>query len=177
MRIRCGMVAMIVALAVILLMTIPAAAPAAVTLNSYERQIVELVNKERVKRGLCALRVNASLVRAARSHSAEMGTQKFFDHSSLSGETCFKRMVRHGYKRTGYRYWKAGENIYYGAGIYSSPYVVVSSWMKAKSHRAVILTKAFRNIGVGAVETTDGFRACSGSVWFFTLDVGRRIAK
>ncbi len=177
MKTRCGMVAMIAALAVMLLMTVPAAAPAAVTLNSYERQVVKLVNKERAKRGLCALRVNASLVRSARSHSAEMGTEKYFDHSSLSGETCFKRMIRHGYKRSGYRYWKAGENIYYGAGIYSSPCVVVSGWMKSQSHRAVILTKAFRNIGVGAVETKDGFRACGGSVWFFTLDVGRRIAK
>lgn len=177
MKIRCGLVVMLAALTAMLLMTVPAAAPAAVSLNSYEKQVVKLVNKERTKRGLSALRVHASLVRAARSHSAEMGTQKYFDHSSLSGESCFNRMIRHGYKRAGYRYWKAGENIYYGAGLYSSPSVVVSSWMKSKSHRAVILTKAFRNIGVGAVETTDGFRACSGSVWFFTLDAGRRIAK
>ncbi len=175
MKIRCGMVAMIAALAVMLLMTIPAAAPAAVSLNSYERQVVKLVNKQRAKRGLHALRVNASLVRAARRHSTDMSTQKFFGHTSLSGQTCFRRMIRHGYKRTGYRYWKAGENIAWGAGIYSSPVVVVDGWMKSKGHRAVLLTRNFRNIGVGAVKTTDGFGDYDGTVWFFTLDVGRRI--
>ena len=32
-------------------------------------------------------------------------------------------------------------------------------------------------MGVGAVKTTDGFGGINGTVWIFTLDVGRRIAQ
>ena len=49
--------------------------------------------------------------------------------------------------------------------------------MKSPAHRAVILTRAFRDIGVGAVKTTDGYGSIDGTVWFFTLDLGRRIAR
>jgi uncharacterized protein YkwD len=85
--------------------------------------------------------------------------------------------VRHGYTRKGCRYWKAGENLYYGSGLYSSPCVVVDAWMRSETHRAVILTKAFRDVGVGAVKTEDGYAGIDGVVWFFTLDLGRRIAR
>ncbi len=77
----------------------------------------------------------------------------------------------------GFSYWKVGENIYYGSGIWSSPVAVVDAWMKSKTHRAVILTKVFRDIGVGAVKTEDGYGNIDGSVWFFTLDLGRRVAQ
>ena len=46
--------------------------------------------------------------------------------------------------------------------------------MKSPMHRAVILTRAFRDIGLGAAMAADGFRKCTGAVWFFTLDLGRR---
>ena len=50
--------------------------------------------------------------------------------------------------------------------------LVVDAWMKSPAHRAVILTKAFRDIGVGAVKTEDGYANIDGAVWFFTLDLG-----
>ena len=55
------------------------------------------------------------------AHSADMGEQKYFEHNSPDGETWSSRIVRYGYTREGCSYWKAGENIYYGAGLYSSP--------------------------------------------------------
>jgi uncharacterized protein YkwD len=55
--------------------------------------------------------------------------------------------------------------------------VVVDAWMRSETHRAVILTKAFRDVGVGAVKTEDGYAGIDGVVWFFTLDLGRRIAR
>jgi uncharacterized protein YkwD len=158
-----------------LLLATPALA--AVSLNKYEKQLVAEINKQRAKHGLVKLRVNTKLVTAARAHSTDMGQHKYFDHNSPDGEKWSSRIVRHGYKRTGCRYWKAGENLAYGSGLYSSPYVVVDQWMSSKAHRAVILTKAFRDIGVGAVKTEDGYGALDGVVWFFTLDVGRRIMR
>jgi len=54
-----------------------------------------------------------------------------------------------------------------GAGLFSSPVLIVDKWMKSSMHRAVILTQSFRDLGVGAVS--------DGTVWFFTLDLGRRV--
>ena len=169
----------IVIFLVVLIGTLLLATPAlaAVSLNRYEKQLVSEINKQRAKRGLAKLRVNGKLVTAARTHSADMGQNKYFDHNSPNGEKWSRRIVRHGYTRTGCRYWKAGENIYYGTGLYSSPYVVVRQWMRSKAHRAVILTKVFRDIGVGAVKTTDGYAGIDGVVWFYTLDAGRRIRR
>jgi uncharacterized protein YkwD len=166
----------ILILVAVMLGTLLLAAPAfaAVELNKYEKQLVKLVNKQRAKRGLAALRVNGKLVDAARGHSTEMGEVKYFDHASADGEVWSSRVVRYGYKRDGYTYWKAGENIYYGAQLWSSPVACVDAWMKSKAHRKVLLTKVFRDIGVGAVKTETGYGSIDGTVWFFTMDVGRR---
>ena len=166
-------VVLLIALVGTLLLATPSFA--SVSLNQYEKQLVSEINKQRAKRGLAKLRVNGKLVTAARVHSADMGQNKYFDHNSPDGEKWSSRIVRHGYTRAGCRYWKAGENLYYGAGLYSSPYVVVDQWMSSKAHRAVILTKVFRDVGVGAVKTEDGYGSIDGVVWFFTLDLGRRV--
>ncbi|MBE0527896.1 MAG: CAP domain-containing protein [Thermoleophilia bacterium] len=146
-------------------------------LNSYEKRLLALVNKQRAKHSLPQLRTHSRLLSAARAHSAEMGEKKYFSHSSASGQSWSSRIISHGYKRTGYRYWKAGENIYYGCGLYSAPAAVIKAWMASKPHRAIILTRAFRNVGIGAVKTTSGYKSYDGTVWFFTLDAGRRIAR
>ena len=168
-----GIVVVLLVLACSLFLAAPVLA--ATSLNSYEKQVVALVNKQRAKRGLVALRVNVKLVDAARAHSTEMGEHQYFSHASASGGAWSSRIIRYGYTREGYSYWKAGENIYYGAGLYSSPYLVVKAWMGSPGHRAVILTKTFRDIGMGAVKCDRGYSGVDGTVWFFTLDLGRRI--
>lgn len=175
MKLHKSMIIVLIAIVCTLLLAAPALA--ATPLSSYEKQVAALVNKQRAKFGLPQLRVHSKLVEAARVHSADMGQRKYFQHDSPSGETWSSRIVRCGYTRKGFRYWKAGENIYYGSGLYSSPLAVVRAWMKSPAHRAVILTKVFRDMGVGAVKTTDGFGGIDGTVWLFTLDVGRRIAQ
>ncbi len=173
MKTRCGVAILLVAFATLLFANMPAAASATVSLNSYERQLMKCINRERTDRHLATLRISPTLVDSARAHSADMGAHQYFDHNSPSGETWSRRIVRHGYTRQGYRVWKAGENIAWGAGLFSSPVAIVDSWMKSPMHRAVILTKDFRDLGVGAV-SCDGYGSVDGMVWFFTLDVGRR---
>lgn len=150
------------------------ATPAAITLSYNERLLVKLINKERTKRGLHAVSVQINLMRSARAHSADMACHKFFSHNSANGELFYRRIIRYGYSRTGYSSWRAGEDLYYGSGLLSSPVAVVRAWMKSPAHRAVILNRALRDIGVGARVCATGYRGIS-RVTFFTLDMGRRI--
>ena len=175
MKTRSGIVIVLIAIVALLLWTAPVLA--ASQLNPYEQQLLGLVNKERDRHGLAALRVNAKLVDSARAHSADMGEQKYFQHDSPAGETWSSRIIRYGYTDQGCSSWKAGEDIYWGAGLLSSPVAALQAWMRSADHRMVIMTKAFRDIGIGAVKTDDGYGSCTGPVWFFTLDVGRRIVR
>jgi uncharacterized protein YkwD len=175
MKTRTGIIILLIAMVCALSLATPALA--STTLNNYEKQLFAQVNKVRAKYGLSQLRLNDKLITAAREHSTDMGARKYFDHDAPapSAEGWAARIIRCGYTRDRCSYWKIGENIYWGAGIYSSPVAVVDAWMHSKMHRAVLLTKVFRNIGVGAVKTTDGYESIDGTVWFFTLDLGRRV--
>jgi uncharacterized protein YkwD len=166
--------AVLFAALLLLFSTLPAIASAGPALNSYELQLVTCVNLERAQRGLPRLRVSPSLVTSARTHSADMGQRKYFDHNVPGGETWQARVIRSGYSLRGYKVWKAGEDIYWGAGLKSSPVAAVDAWMHSASHRAVILAKGFRDIGVGAIQAPDGGGQASRPVWFFTMDAGVR---
>lgn len=173
MRKRLAVVLCMVALAAPL--ALPGAASATTTLTKLEKQVVTLINKKRAAHGLAPLRVNARLETAARAHSAQMGRRQYFSHDSASGETFTHRVIRYGYTRSGCRYWAAGENIAWGTGLYATAVATVNAWMKSPMHRTVILTRAFRNIGLGAVTWRSGFEGVATPVTFFTMDVGRRV--
>jgi uncharacterized protein YkwD len=168
MKKRIAVISLFVALAALLLATVPAASPA-LTLNPYEQQLVKVINQRRVKHHLARVHIRTSLVVAARSHSTEMDAQQYFAHNSpTTGECWSARLIRCGYTRSGYSFWRAGENIFKISGIYAAfPQTAVKAWMKSPAHRRVILTRRFRDIGVGAV--------MSGDTKYVTLDLGRRI--
>ena len=172
MKTRCGIVILLVALATVLFASMPAAAPASVTLNPFEQALLSRINKVRSNHHLASLRINSSLVASARSHSADMGTRQYFDHNSPSGETWQQRISRFGYTRSGCSYYARGENIYAVSGVYAAfsqatVDTAVKAWMNSSAHRAVILFARFRDIGLGVV--------LSGGTRYITLDSGRRI--
>ncbi len=175
MKARSGIVMLALALVLLLFACTPAIASAKVTLNSYEKQVLKHVNAQRTKRGMAKLTVKRTLTKAARSHSADMGARQYFQHNTLGKATWSRRLIKFGYTRTGYSRWKVGENIRWGAGLYASPYAVVRAWMRSPRHRAVILTRSFRDIGIGARKCKKGYHGVDGPVWFFTIDLGRRI--
>jgi len=83
---RAQRVAIVILLVAVCALFLAGPAVAAVSLNKYEAQLVAQINKVRAKRGLPRLRVNAKLVNAARSHSADMSLHKHFGHDSSNGE-------------------------------------------------------------------------------------------
>jgi uncharacterized protein YkwD len=108
--------------------------------KSYERQIFELANTERVKKNLSPLSWNQSVHDTAQEHSIDMAANGYFSHYDLSGQSPFDRM-----SHAGLDYQKAGENI--AAGESSAVYAHYD-WMNSMGHRTAILGE-YDYIGVG----------------------------
>ena len=117
--------------------------------SSYEAEVVRLVNIEREKNGLSALKADWELSRVARYKSQDMKDKNYFSHTSPTYGSPFQMM-----KSFGISYRTAGENIAKG---YATPEAVVKGWMNSSGHRANILNKSFTHIGVGYVQ--------SGNYW------------
>lgn len=109
-----------------------------------------LVNVQRARHGLRALRQNADLARSSDRHSEDMVSQNYFDHTSPTGETPLARIKASTYlpRRSAYL---VGENIAIGTMQLATPASIVASWMQSPEHRANILNPDFRDSGVGIV--------------------------
>lgn len=122
--------------------------PGEASYTALGRATLCLVNRERRRRGLRALRANRRLARAARGHARDMVRHAYFEHNSRSGARFTSRIARAGYLR-GTASWRTGENLAWGAGSRSTPRRIVRAWMKSPGHRANILNRGFREVGVG----------------------------
>jgi uncharacterized protein YkwD len=109
-----------------------------------------LVNVQRARHGLRALRQNADLARSSNRHSEDMVSENYFDHTSPDGETPLARIKASTYlpRRSAYL---VGENIALGTMQLATPASIVASWMKSPGHRANILNPDFRDSGIGIV--------------------------
>ena len=108
---------------------------------AYEKEVVRLVNEERVKNGLRELTYDWELSRVARIKSQDMRDNRYFSHTSPTYGSPFNMM-----RSFGITYRSAGENIAKGQ---ATPAAVVNAWMNSSGHRANILSPSFTHIGVG----------------------------
>ena len=109
-----------------------------------------LVNRERARRGLRALRTNRRLSKAALAHTVDMVEERYFAHVSESGANVVDRLLGTGYLGR-VRSWLVGENLAWGTDTLSTPRQTVVNWMNSPGHRANILKRRFREIGIGVV--------------------------
>ena len=155
MRVPARAVCLIVAL---LSLAVPATAsaecagtdlrPTSETLTEVRSSVLCLLNKERSSRGMGKLRGNTKLRRAAERHSRNMAENNFFAHVSPGGSTPVERVKAAGYL-SGASSWSVGENIAWGEQNLSTPGEIVESWMKSPAHKANILNRSFRHVGIG----------------------------
>jgi uncharacterized protein YkwD len=117
-----------------------------------EAELLRSINQARARHGALALRVSPALQRAARAHSRAMLRTGTFTHGDWYG-----RLRRHGARgRT------LGETIGWGVGSAGSPGVIVRMWLASPPHRATLLDRGFRYVGVGvAVGSFGGFPGAS----------------
>ncbi|RFU68733.1 LysM peptidoglycan-binding domain-containing protein [Peribacillus saganii] len=121
--------------------TIYIPAKASETPAGVDAQVVKLVNQERAKYKLPALKSDSALARVSRFKSEDMRNKNYFSHTSPTYGSPFQMMKSFGIS---YRY--AGENIAVGQ---TSAQAVMAAWMKSPGHKANILSKNFTYIGVG----------------------------
>ena len=122
--------------------------PTRANLELVRSAVLCLHNRERARHGLPKLRENPLLRRAAERHTDNMVSERFFDHTSPSGSTMVERIRRTGYTKRA-RGWALGENIAWGSGSFATAAQIHRSWMKSPGHRANILQRSFREIGIG----------------------------
>lgn len=144
--------------------------PESANLKQVRSAVLCLLNAERTSRGRRALRANHRLRRAAERHSRNMNRQDFFSHVSPAGSTPLQRVKAAGYL-SGADAWAVGENIAWGEQHLSTPREIVRSWMASPGHRANILNRRFRHVGIGVVA---GSPVAGGGGATYTTAFGKR---
>lgn len=122
-------------------------------LRAIHAQTLCLINRQRKARGLRPLRHRKPLATAARRHAKDMVRRRFFAHTA-PGNLTFDRRIR----SAGYRGPAIGENLAWGSGSLARPAKIVAGWMRSAGHRANILSRRYRAIGVGIVRGTPSGR-------------------
>jgi uncharacterized protein YkwD len=126
-----------------------------------ERALVRAMNRARSSRGLRPLRLDPTLRKAARAHSAEMLRYRYFAHGAFG-----RRLSSFGVRGA-----VIGENLAWGRGVYRRAGVIVGEWIRSPEHRANLLRPGFRRVGVGSLT---GFFAGQRNVLVVTADFAGR---
>lgn len=116
--------------------------------SSYANQVITLVNQQRARNGLGALKRGATTSYVAQLKAQDMVNRHYFSHTSPTYGSPFNMMEHYGL-----RFSAAGENIAYGQ---RTPQEVMNAWMNSAGHRANILNPSFTYIGVGVAKTSSG---------------------
>jgi uncharacterized protein YkwD len=132
-----------------------------------------LLNKERANAGLKPLDNNKRLQKAAQRHNERMVGTGCFDHECNGESDLGKRLESVGYLSGGLSRWAYGENIAWGSGSYGTARSIVNAWMNSPPHRANILSRDFRDIGIGFSSGTPNSNNADGAI--YTTDFGLRI--
>ena len=108
-----------------------------------EKQMLELVNQERVKAGLQPLEADPEMTEVARKHSSDMFARGYFAHDTPEGLSPFDRM-----HAANVRFATAGENLALAPTIQ----VAHTGLMNSPGHRENILRSQFGRVGIGVMD-------------------------
>lgn len=108
-----------------------------------ENEMLQLVNEERAKAGLPALKHDEELTPVARQHSTDMFARSYFSHISPEGDTPFDRI-----RTANITFLTAGENL----AIAQTLPLAHEGLMNSPGHRANILRSTFGRVGIGVLD-------------------------
>jgi uncharacterized protein YkwD len=136
-----------------------AASPASARLSRSDLSLLAAINKARAAYHLAPLRADATLSRAARSHSLDELRRQYFAHGAFAA-----RMNTFGARGP-----FVGENLAWGTGALGSAAHVVELWLASPEHRANLLRPGFTRVGLA---TPVGTFAGQSGVTMVTADFG-----
>jgi uncharacterized protein YkwD len=123
--------------------TLPYRVPSAQSNPELELAVLNLLNLERVQRGLPAFAPHAGLRAAARAHGREMFTYGFLSHRSRDGRTPVQRILNRQV-----RVGLVGENLAYAPDVQTAH----NELMASTHHRQNILLPQFSLIGIAVLD-------------------------
>lgn len=141
-------------------------APQASAMDRAEKQLLDIINRERASKRLPAVRMSQGLVSLARTHSQEMARMNVLMHESARGLSLTERL-----EEAGMAFAANGENVARTNAF--DPETVHRSFMASPGHRANILNPLYDEAGIGIV------LGKGGTVWVtedFIKSTGRRSA-
>lgn len=115
------------------------------SMTADEKEVFDLINKQRTNNGLSALKVDYEVQRVARIKAEDMVSNNYFSHTSPIYGSPFDML-----KSFKISYKTAGENI----AANSSNSGAVNSWMNSSGHKANILNSSFNYTGIGVVSSS-----------------------
>lgn len=117
-------------------------------LDGGERAVVRAINSARTHHGLKRLKPARRLAAAADVHTRSMLVRNYFSHGAFA-----QRVRRFA------RFRRIGETLAYTSRC--SAGLVVRMWMNSPGHRAVLLSRGYRRVGIGRrVGRLGAHRAC-----------------
>jgi uncharacterized protein YkwD len=114
------------------------------------RTLLAAVNRMRHTYGLHPLAYSGALADAATEHARALATTGMFTHNWPTTGRLYSSWIRSFYPARGYRAWSAGENLLWASPGFT-PANAVQQWLDSPTHRKVLLTKSWRELGIGVV--------------------------
>lgn len=115
-----------------------------VVLSDEEREILDLINEERIEYGLDKLEACEELQKVAKLKAEDLVNNEYFSHTSPTYGTPFEML-----KNQGIIYTVAGENL---AGN-ESGIRAVNAWMNSPAHKDNILDSDYKYTGISVVDS------------------------
>jgi uncharacterized protein YkwD len=130
--------------------------PVATAAANAQRDAIDQLNQIRRAHGLAALRPSLSLHRSSTRYARHMVQTDYFGHASRIAVSS--------------RFGHAGETLELHSGWQPEPGLAIGGWMNSPTHRAVLLSSAFRWVGMGIARG----RNSSGPYTVWVAHVGAR---
>jgi len=140
--------------------------PARQSTDQARHAVTCLINRKRARHHLKAVHGSVPLWTAAQTHTNAMVNQNFFSHEGDG--TPASRAANAGYT-AGARDWGVGETLEWGVKRGATPRAIVRGWMHSPEHRGILLTRRFRQVGVGVTAGSPMSGADPGAETFTAL--------
>lgn len=123
---------------------VPVAAPADAPVGVMQSQLFARLNAIRAEKGLPPLKYNLKLETAAQVHVVDMQSHGLRSHAGSDGSQYYDRIINAGYHMAD-RWGAANETIGWGNNLDRQ----VSWWMNSTTHRNIILSGNYTEVGIG----------------------------